>query len=61
MAQMYPQDRGENHSNLLGEKVAELVAADPQRESGACAGEHVIRRSILTHVRSLSRFLYSSL
>ncbi len=28
MSQIYPQDRGQNHSILLGEKIAEIVAAD---------------------------------
>lgn len=28
MAQVYPQDRGQNHAILLGEKVASLVAGD---------------------------------
>lgn len=31
MAQVYPQDRGQNHSVLLGETVAEIVAADLAR------------------------------
>ena len=28
MAQIYPQDRGQNQSILLGEKIAAIVAAD---------------------------------
>jgi hypothetical protein len=31
MSQIYPQDRGQNHSILLGEKVADLVALDLAR------------------------------
>ena len=32
MAQIYPQDRGQNHSILLGEKVAAMVVADLHAE-----------------------------
>jgi len=28
MAQLYPQDRGQNYSILLGENIAEMVASD---------------------------------
>ena len=28
MAHVYPQDRGQNYSIMLGEKVAAMVAAD---------------------------------
>jgi hypothetical protein len=28
MAQLYPQDRGQNYSILLGENIAEIVASD---------------------------------
>ena len=31
MSQIYPQDRGQNHSILLGEKIADLVAVDLAR------------------------------
>jgi protoporphyrinogen oxidase len=33
MSQIYPEDRGQNHSILLGEKIADLVAADLARPS----------------------------
>lgn len=35
MAQIYPQDRGQNYSILLGEKIAEIVASDLARAGAA--------------------------
>ena len=35
MSQIYPQDRGQNYSILMGEKVAEMVAGDLAAASGA--------------------------
>jgi protoporphyrinogen oxidase len=34
MSQIYPQDRGQNHSIVLGEKIADLVALDLARARG---------------------------
>ncbi|MCH7578496.1 MAG: amine oxidase, partial [Chloroflexi bacterium] len=35
MSQIYPQDRGQNYSILLGETIAETVAADLARAQAA--------------------------
>jgi hypothetical protein len=35
MSQIYPEDRGQNYSILMGEKVAEMVAGDLAAASGA--------------------------
>ena len=60
MAQIYPQDRGQNYSILLGEKVAEIVAGDLEARAGA--GRSLVRRYSFELGRAtLSRFLYSSL
>jgi hypothetical protein len=33
--QVYPEDRGQNYSLILGEKVARLMDEDARRETGA--------------------------
>jgi len=35
MSQIYPQDRGQNHSIVLGETIAETVGADLSRAAVA--------------------------